>query len=307
MTERTLPLGLRQVPAPASLVWAIWEDTWAQQAEMIRDELSFLLRAPVAEIEALDPEVMEPPPDPNEEHYYDLAAGQIGAVGMLPGWLVGRKLAVLLARWFSPRPTDERHPFWHDALAPLALALARRMRMRTREREALRVLADGPGPAMLKRAKEDLVACSLLAVVSTCTKAQRVRVFGRTYRSTRPLLDLTAREFVRWLVSAVDREVRAQLRSRREGRLESPEAGEVPEARAAMAESSAAARAEVEEDDVARVYAAARDDADRRLLDALSEHGKIGPAAQAIGMKAGAARQRIVRLRKRIASNAVTL
>jgi hypothetical protein len=188
---------------------------------------------------------------------------------------------------------DELRDFY---LTPLAHALAAQWKVPSRLRGPVAVLA-ADRSRHPDEVKLDTMRQAVLLVLAD--RASRTRIDLRPWLGARPdgaavpADDIHVLDFLRWWRRRVYKTVEAILiDTENPGTTSEPEVGPDPEPAAVPPEP---------DDRVDAIYAAARDDLDRRLLAALADGLSIADASRDAGITPAVGRQRIQRLRKRAA------
>jgi hypothetical protein len=197
-------------------------------------------------------------------------------------------------RYVAPLTPEQYANVRDRYLTPLAAALAAQWRVPRPLREPLRALAAERGQDR-DAVKVDAMREAVLLVLAE--RATPTRIDVRPWIGARPDGAVDPSEgvhildFLRWWRRRVYQTAEDIL----------ADAGDVG-ATTPPAAVPATEPAEVPPDPDARVdaiYAAAKDDLDRRLLDAMAEHDSIADAARAIGITPATARKRKERLLER--------
>jgi hypothetical protein len=181
-------------------------------------------------------------------------------------------------------------------LTPLATAIAGHWSIPTRHRalrDALRTLAAERGCRQDEVKVDAIRRAVLLALAERTTPAKidvRPYIGARPDGAAVPADDVHVLDFLRWWWRRVDNLTKEYILTEAAG-------GAVPEMLPAPEPAGSPSDLDPRVD---TIYAAARDDLDRRLLDAMAEHGSIADAARAVGITPAAARKRKERLLKRI-------
>lgn len=195
----------------------------------------------------------------------------------------------------DPPTSDESRAYW---LFPLAMALADRWRIQAADRPRLRRYA---ATRNVERGDAKVVLLAEAVALTHLERGEPTTVrFGRSWvtgdEGTRtrvvPGTDLDYFAFLRWFVARSLRVARAILRSE----TEAPEFAKLDrEALAVPTEDD-----EVGPNLIDRIYAAARDDLDRRILEGLKAGEAPAAIARALGIPAQTVYTRRQRLRGRI-------
>jgi hypothetical protein len=206
------------------------------------------------------------------------------------------QLSGLPGRRYVPDLLPEQYTSLRDFyLTPLATALAAEWKIDPELREPLRALAAQRGWHRDEVKVDTMSQAVLLALAERTTPAAKIDV--RPYIGARPdgaavpADDVYVLDFLRWWRRRVINIAEQYIVAEAAG-------GAVPET--LPAPEPAGAPPPDPDTRVDAIYAAARDDLDRRLLDAMAEHGSIADAARAVGITPAAARKRKERLLKRI-------
>jgi hypothetical protein len=285
-------------------VEAIWAEGAADVAVHIAWELGILLKnPPVPFLREMMGRVMDVP-EPDET-----------AVTGLYRTRVGKALAGVLRRASAPELLDPRHPIYRRDLESLALALAVRWPYRPKkgappaDQGRLRAAAAERG-LPVKQAKLEFLRSGVATALAEHGTATDIVVWRTPRKAVRPLYDLSPREYLRWFVTRVESVATAELWGSSETRhrdvigAAGPLADEDVEDAAAGTVPAVAAEADrrllLGDERIDQLYAVARDDTDRALIDAVAEYGTTAAAARELGMNKEKAKTRVRRLQERV-------
>jgi hypothetical protein len=285
-------------------VEAIWAEGAADVAVHIAWELGILLKnPPVPFLREMMGRVMDVP-EPDET-----------AVTLLCHTRVGKALAGVMRRASAPDLLDPRHPIYRRDLDTLVLALAVRWPYRPKKGAPPAVLgllraAAAERGMTVKQTKLEFLRSGVATALAMHGTVADVKVWKTQRKGVRPLYDLSPREYLRWFRTRVETAAENELWGSSETRDDDvigaagPLADEDVEDAAAGTVPAVAAEADRRllsgDERIDRLYAVARDDTDRALIDAVAEHGTIAAAAREIGIGVEAAKKRVQRLRKRV-------